>query len=197
MAIHRYPINNHMVLRLFEFTSTPFRLRDFQAVWKRLGWSYTPTTGDEYGFRVSVDTDWPFIIDPLGERIVAAILPFFYWDDYDPAFRKDLAVLDQERSQFESEFDSVAKLAEGLLSAPLCRWQDADKSAHRAMVWAGKDGVLVLQQADFDLQFGRELNFWLAPIQPGEFTPSTPLIDWLCQYSRAVHEKLGFPPLIW
>jgi hypothetical protein len=84
-----------------------------------------------------------------------------------------------------------------VLGPPVLEWRDSDKDAHRATIWEARSALLILQQADFDIQSGREINFWLLPCTLTEFRPTSPLIDWLCHRSREAHKQQGFPPLVW
>jgi len=146
-----------------------------------------------------VGDDASLLVDPLGDEIIGASLSFYAWEGYDPEFHKSAAEYASERDAYNAAFDAAAELARGVLPPPLMEWTDARPSvgadAHRAMVWEGTHGLLILQQAAFDLQFGLELMFWLMGCSRNEFRPTTPLIEWLCDRSRSLHDKHGFPPL--
>jgi len=195
MPIHKWPLNELLISRIFEFANTPFTLDAFRQKWTTFGWTHESKTGDEFGFRVQIGGGLSFNIDPAGDRVVGAALPFCYWEGYDPQFRSDIPEFERERTAFNTEFLSTAQLTERLLAAPFAHWHDSDHDAHRAKVWAGKNGLLILQEASFDLQFGMELNFWLVSLSPAKFSPTSPLIDWLCEYSRIEHAKAGFPKI--
>lgn len=184
-----------IVRRLFELACTPFELSAFQNQWEIFGWEYQPRVGDEFGFSVRVSDVFSMAVNPLGNRVVSARLPFYYWERYDPEFCDSKTEFERGREAYRAEFEAVQELAQRILSPPVIRWRDADQDAHEAMAWAGQHGVLILQQAGLDLQYGMELNFWLEPCTVEEFTPETPLIDWLCARSRKLHNEHGFPPL--
>jgi hypothetical protein len=197
MAIHKLKLTKTLVRQLYELACTPFRLASFRERWDSFGWSYKPGVGDEFGFQVHVRGSWPLTIDPLGEEVICADFPFYYWEDYDPQFHKDLEEYNRRRQAYEDEFETALNLARGVLATPLQFWTDADKDAHKAVVWEGDHGLLILQQAAFDLQFGIQLDFWLMGCSRQDFHPTTPLIDWLCKRSKRLHAKSDFPPLCW
>lgn len=197
MAIHKRPLTKTLVRQLYELACTPFRLTAFRERWVSFGWTCEPDLGDEFGFPVQVADSWALTIDPLGAQVVGASLPFYYWEDYDPEFHDDLEEYNRQRRAYDEEFESAVNLAGATLPPPVQSWTNADKDAHRAIVWEGSRGLLILQQACFDPQFGIELDFWLEGCSRREFRPKTPLIDWLCKRSKRLHAKRGFPPLRW
>lgn len=197
MAIHKRQLTKGLVRQLYDLACTPFRLGSFRERWDSFGWSYKPGSGDEFGFPVEVPGNWPLTIDPLGAKVVGASLPFYYWENYNPEFHEDLKEYQRQRQAFDDEFDSAASLAGRVLPTPLQSWTDADEDAHKAVIWEGEHGLLILQQACFDPQFGIELDFWLAGCSRTDFRPSTPLIDWLCKRNQRLHSKQDFPPLCW
>lgn len=136
-------------------------------------------------------------VDPLGDEVVGASLPFCYWEEYNPEFHDDLQEYGSQREAYNRVFEKAAGLARRLLPPPVQFWTDADERAHRAVVWEGNHGLLILQQASFDPQFGIEVDFWLAACSRQQFCATTPLIDWLCQRSHSTHAERGFPPLHW
>jgi len=134
-------------------------------------------------------------VDPLGDEVVGASLPFLYWEGYDPKAYSDSDDYEAARRAYDDAFDVAAHSARRVLASPAIEWRDSDEEAHRASVWEGRDGVLILQQACFDPQFGIELDFWLLGGSLKQFSPTSPLIDWLVSWSKAAHDARGFPPL--
>jgi hypothetical protein len=197
VAIHHYPLTEAIVRQLYALAWTPFRLPSFRERWESFGWSYEPGMGDEFGFRVRIHDEWSLSIDPLGEHIIGASLAFHYWEDYEPEFHDNPEEYRRQRQAYDDKFEAAAKLAQRVLPTPMRFWTDADEDAHRAIVWEGEHGLLILQQAGFDPQFGIELDFWLEGCSKDDFQPNTPLIDWLCRRSRSLHAKGDFPPLCW
>jgi hypothetical protein len=196
MAIQSLPLSDTIVLQLFELACTPFRLASHRERWDSFGWS-CPRDASEFGFQVQIPGGWWLGVDPLGEQVVGATLAFYCWEDYSPQFHDDLQEYKRQRHAYDVEFEAAASRARRVLPAPVQSWADADKDAHKAVVWEGTDGLLILQQASFDSQFGIEIDFWLEGCSMVDFRPSTPLIDWLCKRSQNLHAEHGFPPLRW
>ncbi len=195
MAINKMILTEDIVQQLFELAGTPFKFRIFQERWSKFGWHYKEKSSDEFGFYVNISENWSLCVDPLGDTIISVSLPFLYWEDYEPQFAKDQNEYQRGRSTYKAEFEAAASLAQRVLPPVMARWHDSDKNGHNAIVWEGGHGLLILQQASFDTQFGIELNFWLIGCSKTEFTPISPLIDWLCHYNKNLHDQQGFPPL--
>lgn len=190
-------LSEALVGQLYELACTPFTLACWQAKWTTFGWDYDQHVGDKYGLHVQVTGDWSLMIDPLGERVVCASLPWLYWEDYAATDHADPAEYRRQRQAYDDEFAAAARLAGRVLPSPVQAWKDQDEAAHQAVIWAGSCSLLILQQACFDPQFGIEINFWLPGCIQQDFQPHTPLIDWLGAHSQAVHDQQGFPPLRW
>ncbi len=198
MAIHRLEaLTDTLVGHLFELGNTPFRLGAFRDRWAAFGWSHEPESSDEFGFQVKVSERLSLAVDPLGKRVNGASLPFLYWQDHDPEPHPDRSTYEQERRTYDAEFSAAARVARRVLGAPDADWRDHDDAGHQATVWECRHGLLILQQACFDPQFGIELNVWLEGCSIKDFTPTPPLIDWLGRRSYQLHHEHGFPPLDW
>jgi hypothetical protein len=156
MSIEAQPLDETVVRQLYELACTPFTLSAFEERWKSFGWSHEPDASDCYGFRVDVPGRWDLWVDPLGSEIVCASLPFCYWEDYDPEDHADPAEYRRQRCTYDDAFETAESLAKRVLPRFLQSWTDADENKHRAAVWEGDHGLLVLQQAGFDPQFGIE-----------------------------------------
>ncbi len=181
------PPDETLLRRLHALACTPFTLAAFRERWREFGWSPDPPAdSNPYGFRVSLPEGWALIVDPLGPEVIGVMLAFHYWEDRDDAQRK---------AAFHTAFDRAGALALRLFPEPFLRWTDADEQAHRALAWEGTHGILILQEASFDPQFGLEVDFWLAGCARAEFRPETPLIDWLTRRSGRLHDERGFPSL--
>jgi hypothetical protein len=197
MAKQKRLLTSALVRQLFELANTPFRLHPFRERWESFGWSYQPEPGDEFSFRVHPSDRLSLLVQPLGDEVIDASLAFYYWENYDPEFHDDPRKFDRELKAFEREFEVAARLARRILPPPLQLWTDDDKDAHKAIIWKGGNGLLILQQACFDPQFGIEVDFWLTSCPPQEFRPTSPLIDFLCNYGQRLHATRKFPPLSW
>src|SRR6266480_7424536 len=126
MDIQTRPLSPTLVNQLFELASTPFELKSFSKKWQEFGWRYTPGTGDEFGFGVTLPDDasdeQSLRIDPLGHQVIGATLSFYAWEGYDPTFHRDPAQFGRERDAYNSAFEAGAELAEATLPPPMMQW---------------------------------------------------------------------------
>jgi hypothetical protein len=191
--LHMRAIDQAAVRHLYELVNVLFTVDSFRVCWRRFGWAAQVESGREYGLYVDTHLDVPLMLDPLGTDILCAALSFCYWEEYDSAFHQDASEYRRQRTEYDDAYASSLSLAAGVLGKPKSEWRDQDANGHMAATWQGKTGVLLLQQAAFDLQYGMEINFWLEPVSLCQFLPTTPLIDWLCSRSGARHEAEGWP----
>jgi hypothetical protein len=168
-----------LVRRLYELACTPFTPAAWMARWDQYRWSYDPWPADELPFSVTLPEGFRMRVQSEDDGLVGASLPIYFWEEYDPEFHDDPREHARQKKRFDDRFDATAEVALRHLPEPFFRWTDADQSAHRAMVWEGTSGILVLQQASVDPQFGIEVDFWVDNCRKEEFRPQTPLIDWL------------------
>lgn len=194
MSIENRPLTETPIRQLYELACTPFTLASFRERWAAFGWSYEPSASDQFGFQVEVLGTWPLIVDPLGGDVIGASLPFCYWDDCDPEAHDDLAEYSRQRREYDEAFETAANSARRLLPGSMKPWTDATEDSHKAIVWEGDYGLLILQQACYDPQFGIEVDFWLTNCTRQDFQPTTPLIDWLCKRSRDIRAGQDLPP---
>lgn len=177
------PPTEELIRQLFQLVCTPFRLDAWRERWSENRWSHDPSPSDKFGFTVGLPEGRVLLVSPVGDESIAACLPLHYWEEFDPEFHTDPEEYARQKKAFNARFEAAAELALQQLPKPLLRWTDADQNAHRAIAWEGTEGMLILQQASRDPQFGIEVDFWLARCKKAEFCPRTPLIDWLMQRS--------------
>ena len=187
------PVTPTLVRQLQVLADTPFRVPLFRARWETFGWVHYPAADDGLGFLVRVAYEQVLTVDPLGDDVLCAYLSFYFWEDFELSRHHTHAEYSRQRAAYDEAFRAAAGVARATLSDPVATWTDADANAHKAMVWQGAHGLLILQQAAFDVQFGLEVNFWLTPRLIGPFRPTTPLIDWLCRRNKLRHETCRFP----
>ena len=211
MTIECVPLTESLVGQLRALADTPFTLDAFRDRWRDFGWTEPPLSDDDsFGFYVRVsdksligddgvdrepEPELAMWIDSAGQRIVSAVLSFAWWEDHLPDDHQTTAAFARARGEFDSAFDAAATVACAVLSEPDAEWVDVDEDHHRALVWGGSHGLLLLAQANHDIQWGLELLFWLLPEKLENFHPTTPLIDWLHGKSRLAHETYGRPPV--
>ncbi len=195
VGIEHRPLTAQLVLQLFELANTPFNMRAFRERWAKYGWTHEAASSDSFGFHVEIPDQWPLNVDPLGPEIICARVPVCYWTEDDVDSGYEPGKVDQQRKAFDEAFVAAESVVRRQLSNPFMTWTDATEPFRQARMWAGLHGVLTLQQACFDPQFGLEINVWLQEGTRAKFQPTSPLIDWLCDRSRSRHEEKGFPPL--
>jgi hypothetical protein len=172
-----------LIRRVFQLTCTPFRLAAWGERWSEYGWSHDPSPSDKFGITVGLPEGWILLVSPIADGSIEGCLPLHYWEEFDPELHRDPEEYSRQKKAFDTRFEAAAELALRHLPEPFLRWTDADQTAHRAIAWEGTEGILILQQASRDPQFGIEVDFWLARCKKSEFRPRTPLIDWLMQRS--------------
>ena len=168
-----------MVRRLYELACTPFLLSKWQERWSSYGWSFDPEPSEPYAFQVTLPEGIALRVHAEDDRVTAASLPFYFWEEFSPEDHEDPAEFSRQKKAFDAGFDDAAAVAARLLPEPFLQWRDQDERAHRAVAWQGTEGILILQQASVDPQFGLEVDFWLTQGRRQDFHPETPLIDWL------------------
>jgi hypothetical protein len=173
------PLTGRLIACLFELCNSPFEMNAAVEAWRRFGWRYTPGPDDEFGFSVDAGDGFRLIAAPSGRKMHCMILPFCWWPEYDPEFAESRLQHILEKRKFGAAFTGALNLARKTLGPPCRIGRDADEDRHRHAVWDGTHAWLILQQAAFDVQYGLEVNFWLESKRGGDFTPTTPLIDWL------------------
>lgn len=194
--IHETPPTRELVRQLHELASTPFDLAAHRRRWEGYGWDYRPSPEDRFGFQVSVPEHGSLWIDPLGREVLGARLPFCFWETRDPDRHVDAREHRRQRNAFDLAFFNAGILAEEELEVAPKLWTDRDADAHRACIWETEHGLLILQQACFDLQSGLEIHFWLER-RSADFATETPLIDGCIRRSSERHDAEGFPELPW
>ncbi len=193
--MHKLPLTKRLILELNSLSNSPFTLKKIQKMWKSLGWSYLPSSGDDISIQISINENFRFLVDPLGNIFTNASFPILYWEKFAPKYYDDAKEYKNQKQQFDFEFERAKQLALKILPQPSINWIDKDKNGHKAVIWEGRHGLLILQQACFDPQFGYEINFWLQNCTLEQFVPTSPLIDWLIQRNYHFHEVNGHSKL--
>ncbi len=195
--IESIDITTDTIEKMYKLAEVPLLLSSHRNLWESFGWKYESSVGDEFGFKVDVPGGFPLSVDPLGQEIVSTSLPFCYWEGFFDNSHSDIEEFEKEKLQYDTSFDNSLELAKSVLGNPKCDWRDDDMDHHRAAIWHTDESVFVIQQACFDPQFGIELNIWIQAFDNNGFSPTSPLIDYLSNYSAERHSKLGFPALLW
>ena len=88
------------------------------------------------------------------KRVRFAVLPFVGWED----FRSDDKT--GVRQQFDDAFKSAIESASSQIGPPDDTTTYSSDNFHRA-VWNGSTGVMLVQQSNYDPQFGAEIHCWM------------------------------------
>lgn len=91
------------------------------------------------------------------------------------------AWLDELESEvkFDQLFGEAFNEAERTIGKPTMRGMDPVPFQDRWAYWTTTTGLFVVQQSNYDPQFGRDLNFWICPHAAPDPRPTVPFFDWL------------------
>src|SRR5437879_2536241 len=141
-------ITDKIIVQLFQLANTPFKINTFSNYWSSVGWKYKLDIDDEFGFQVKLPNELYLQVDPLGKEIIDASLPFYYWENYDFKDHTNLKEYESQLRDFESSFEMAKRIAIKCLPEPILNWVDLDQDSHKAVIWEGEYGLLILQQAN-------------------------------------------------
>ncbi|MDJ0745485.1 MAG: hypothetical protein QNJ32_19275 [Xenococcaceae cyanobacterium MO_167.B27] len=189
MEIYKLLITEALIKQIYELSCTPFSLPAFRKKLVTYDWYYQPVDYDELGINIEITQNFGFKIDALGQEVISAVLPFYYWEIYDTEAPVNLEEYNHKLKICHEEFESVKNLALELLPDPFL-YCDDDYLGQKSVVWEGKHGFLILQQTSSDIFFGRrEINFFLENYSKEELHSEEPLIDWLYNSNQHIHNK--------
>lgn len=177
---HEYPGFVPPIARLFELANTPFDAAVFKAACEAIA-PFDPRWSD--------DNLWSFPFDPCGEpRLLVAVgedltevdcaILSFCWVTPIEIPSADDATLAAARQEFDGRFAEAPAATVDVLGPPLVSGSDAG-DCYRHALWRGQTGLLVLQQSEYDCQFGEDLNYWIRRWSGPDPRPTEPFIDWL------------------
>jgi len=149
---------------------TPPEGAAFRAACAAWGWHYDPA-GDPVAeqayymaFHLPAPARWLHV--SLTEGVVRlAVLPLLFWENWDIEFHDSEARYRRARAAFDRKFARALRQAEKRLGPPLRLWTEGDEKLFRKAVWQGRTCLLALQQDDYDVQFGYDINFLIQPYQ--------------------------------
>ena len=87
-------------------------------------------------------------------RVRFAVLPFVGWENY----RKETE--NEIRVQFDLAFEDALDSALDSIGEPDCITTYSADKFHRA-IWKGTTGLFLIQQSNYDPQFGAEIHCWI------------------------------------
>lgn|GEM_PF-3176392 len=190
-----YPDFVPPVARLFSLANTPFDPSVFKAACEAFApfdpkasddnlWSFPFDPCGEPRLLVAVETEPTGEMKPCGgliERPVmvdCAILSCCWWETSLRTLHSSDETFEAERAEFDFMYAKTLATTTALLGLPLLLNSDPN-SGYRHAVWRGRTGLLVLQQSDYDCQYGDDINFWIQRWSGPDPRPSIPFIDWL------------------
>jgi hypothetical protein len=87
-----------------------------------------------------------------------------------------------ERSEFDRRFDEALGATVALLGPALLNGSDLG-NGYRPAVWRGLTGLLIVQQSNYDCQFGDDINYCVRRWSGPDPRPTSPFIDWLTAFT--------------
>jgi hypothetical protein len=169
------------ILRAFRtLASSDLRSSDLHEVAVANGWqedrSYLP---DQLRFGVP-GAELPLSAGVSEESVDWASLTLSYWDPYSPTDYPDIPSFLEARQAFDALYSAVVAEVQAQLGLPWRAGMDpGDQFAHKHSIWRFPASLLVIHEAGLDLQFGVEVNVWLARCTQKDPRPTSPLVDWL------------------
>ncbi|MCA9614014.1 MAG: hypothetical protein KC586_14755 [Myxococcales bacterium] len=145
-----------------------------------------PRCHEEHAFRFDRHgEDTGFVASFQGERLSFCYVALCYW----PTFERDVHeddVWTRERDAFDRVFELALEEGVARVGTPSDQWEElhADAGAMRTATWQAWGGTLVLQQAEYDGEFGVEVNWWWSPNVKDVASHTRPFVDWLERASR-------------
>jgi hypothetical protein len=123
--------------------------------------------------------DLPIFVGVSEDAVHWATQTLSYWEPYSPADYPDMASFLEARRAFDALYAAAAGEGQAQFGPPWRTGADpGEQFAHKHSIWRFPLALLIIQQAALDLQFGVEVNLWLARYTE-EPHPTSPLIDWL------------------
>jgi hypothetical protein len=172
---------------LCRLTDTSPTRHAYDAVLDALGWAVIDlpdcTYSGDYYCRVTASLRLWVAANRQG-RIFAAILRFCSgFDDSPICFASMEAYLDA-RKTFDGVYQTTTRKTIGLVGPPERQgdYQYIEGPPLHFAIWRGVQGLLILQQCDFDYAYGTETLFWVHPCEEADPIPDEPPLEWLEPY---------------
>jgi hypothetical protein len=158
-----------IVRKIHVLADTPLQSADFLAACESVSWPLHPETYEgerrefmQFKVRLSAVNELFLSVNLADDFITCALLPFFFWEDYDVEDYESEALYLKARRAFDRRFEQALAQAVKVLGPPQRRWIEGETQFQKA-VWRIGNCLLALQQDDSDTQFGFDLNFLLQP----------------------------------
>lgn len=142
---------------------------EFRRICRGFGWQAEPPgyPGEEdayLAFHLPQVDRWLHITLVNG-AVNCAVLPLLFWEDFDAEFYDSEALYRRARLSFDRRYEKALQQTKKILGPPLRTWVQDDEDQHRKAVWQGRHSLLMLQQDDYDVQYGFDINFLIQPHQ--------------------------------
>jgi hypothetical protein len=169
------------VAQLFDLANTSFDAAGFKAACESIA---------PFDARSSDNNLWSFPFDPSGEprllvavgtdltEVECAILSICWWETSQRGQHGNDESFAAERAVFDRMYKEALAATTTLLGPPMLSGSDPG-DGYRHAVWRGRTGLLVVQQSNYDCQFGDDINYWIKKWSGPDPQPTSPFIDWL------------------
>lgn len=178
---------------MFELTATNFSVAAFRVECEKFA-QFDAQNSDEDLLQMQI-SDGIFMQVPLScgmhskgselplklSTVNAGITSVLWWDSYAETNSPSYSF---EHNLFNGKYNELLVKAKSALGDPSFEGQNQDAMAHKFAFWRGKNGLFVVQQSAFDLQFGYDINLWVQPWTGPNPEPGKLFIDVLTERLR-------------
>ena len=167
MEMDRLPGITRIARNVRALADAPLEGTAYRAACSSFGWQpeepgYPGEEQTYAAFRLPAN-DRYFHVTLTDGVVKLAVLPLLFWEDCDPEFCDSEAQYRRGRAAFDRKYDRALEQAEKVLGPPLRVWTDPGEDRFRKSAWQGETCLLALQQDDYDVQYGYDINFLLQP----------------------------------
>lgn len=183
------------IARLFDLANTPFEPQPFRRACESFA-SFDADSSDDDLWYFAVSGGARLIValetEVAGRRrngwlklravaVSCAVLSVCWWETFLKSQHKSRESWQAERAEFDKFYSKTLADTVEFLGPPRVEGTDEDEDRHRYAIWRGETGLLVLQQSNYDPQFGLDVNYWVQPWSGPDPRPTSPFITWLMQ----------------
>jgi hypothetical protein len=178
MMIQTWPSAYEAAAVMWRMANLPFSAATFRAQCMLLG---ELDTDDGFLWQYRRADGPPLIVGANGDTVDVALLSSCWWATYDRHFdhRNDETSHKIELAAFDDAFHAAQDAAVAVAGPPLKQGRDRGRYQHRWALWQGRTGLFAVQQSDYDIQFGLDVNFWVTGWDSDTVEPGDPFFIWL------------------
>lgn len=156
---------------LRKLADMPFGGDLFKPACEEIG-PFDAASSDDHLWMFTVAPEWPLVVALDEGGLVSCAILSFCW----LPVTHDVTAEDSQ--QFNAVYAEERARAIDVMGSPLWEGRE-ERFGYQWALWRGSTGLLVLQQSDYDLQVGEDVNYWIKRWS-GEFPePAEPFLDWL------------------